>query len=126
MDQSMVSGDAGALWKSANLSSLSVNDQNAFIAFAESPVFMGLHIVFDAPALLINILITMLVYRGIKESKNASNIMVIMKLVAIVLVIVVGVAYIDVKNYEPFMPNGFKGVMSGVSALFLLISVSTQ
>ncbi len=118
MGQSMVSGDAGALWKSANLSSLSVNDQNAFIAFAESPVFMGLHIVFDAPALLINILITMLVYRGIKESKNASNIMVIMKLVAIVLVIVVGVAYIDVKNYEPFMPNGFKGVMSGVSALF--------
>jgi amino acid transporter len=118
MDQSMVSGDVGALWKSANLSSLSMNDQNAFIAYADSPVFMGLHIVFDAPALLINILITMLVYRGIKESKNASNIMVILKLVAIVLVIVVGVAYIDVKNYEPFMPNGFKGVMSGVSALF--------
>ena len=100
------------------MGSYSVAEQQAFQAFAEAPVFMGLHIVFDAPALLINILITALVFRGVKESRNASNVMVILKLIAIILVIAVGVAYVDTKNYDPFMPEGFNGVMKGVSALF--------
>ena len=106
------------LWKSAELSQYSQADRMAYEAFAFAPVIAGLHIVFDAPALLINILITALVFRGVQESRNASNIMVVLKLVAIVLVIAVGVAYIDVKNYQPFMPEGFQGVMQGVSALF--------
>ena len=118
MNTSISTGQYGELWKSADLSGFSQVDKDAFTAFVESPKLLGLHIVFDAPALLINVLITMLVFRGIKESKNASNFMVILKLIAIVLVIAVGAAYIDVKNYEPFMPNGFKGVMAGVSALF--------
>ncbi|MFM8995242.1 MAG: amino acid permease, partial [Bacteroidota bacterium] len=101
-----------------NLGSYSQADQQAFAAYDQAPVLMGLHIVFDAPALLINLLITALVFRGVKESRNASNVMVVLKLVAIVLVIAVGVAYIDTKNYEPFMPEGFQGVMKGVSALF--------
>lgn len=106
------------LWKSSELSQYSQADRMAYDAFAFAPVIAGLHIVFDAPALLINILITALVFRGVQESRNASNIMVVLKLVAIVLVIAVGVAYIDVKNYQPFMPEGFQGVMQGVSALF--------
>jgi amino acid transporter len=95
-----------------------VAEKQAFEAFASAPTLLGLHIVFDAPALLINLLITALVYRGVKESRNASNVMVVLKLIAIVLVIAVGAAYIDTKNYEPFMPEGFQGVMQGVSALF--------
>ena len=118
MDAALVGGNYGDLWAASNMGGYSVADQNTFLAFAEAPTFMGLHIVFDAPALLINVLITALVFRGVKESRNASNVMVILKLVAIVLVIAVGVAYVDTKNYEPFMPEGFQGVMKGVSALF--------
>lgn len=118
MDAALVGGNYGDLWAASNTGGYSVADQNTFLAFAEAPTFMGLHIVFDAPALLINVLITALVFRGVKESRNASNVMVILKLVAIVLVIAVGVAYVDTKNYEPFMPEGFQGVMKGVSALF--------
>ena len=118
MQGAISGGEFGELWKSANLSSYSQADNDAFNAFVNAPQVLGLHLVFDAPALLINVLITMLVYRGIKESRNASNLMVILKLVAILLVIVVGIGYIDVKNYTPFMPNGFEGVMQGVSALF--------
>jgi basic amino acid/polyamine antiporter, APA family len=44
--------------------------------------------------------------------------MVIIKLVIIVLVIAVGVFYIDLDNWTPFLPNGFGGVMAGVSAVF--------
>jgi amino acid transporter len=118
LDLAMTDGNFGAVWQAANLGSYPMSEQQAFEAFSQAPVILGLHVVFDAPALLINLLITALVFRGVKESRNASNIMVILKLVAIILVIAVGVAYIDTKNYEPFMPEGFQGVMKGVSALF--------
>jgi APA family basic amino acid/polyamine antiporter len=118
LNLAMSDGTFGAVWQAANLGSYPMSEQHAFEAFSQAPVILGLHVVFDAPALIINLLITALVFRGVKESRNASNIMVILKLVAIVLVIAVGVAYIDTKNYEPFMPEGFQGVMKGVSALF--------
>ncbi len=118
MNLAITEGNFGQLWATSNLGSYSQADQQAFAAYDQAPVLMGLHIVFDAPALLINLLITALVFRGVKESRNASNVMVVLKLVAIVLVIAVGVVYIDTKNYEPFMPEGFQGVMKGVSALF--------
>ena len=44
--------------------------------------------------------------------------MVYIKLAIIALVIVVGAFYIDIDNWTPFMPNGFSGVMGGVSAVF--------
>jgi amino acid transporter len=70
------------------------------------------------PAVAINILLTGLVYIGTKESRNLSNTMVIIKLTIITLVIGVGLFHIDINNWKPFMPNGFGGVMAGVSAVF--------
>jgi len=45
-------------------------------AWNKAPIIGGLHIIFDLPAIVINLLITALVYRGIKESRNFSNVMV--------------------------------------------------
>ena len=87
-------------------------------AWQNAPMIGSLKVIFDAPAVLINILITYLVYRGTKESKNFSNAMVYIKLLIILLVIGVGIAYVDIDNWTPFMPNGFGGVMAGVSAVF--------
>ena len=87
-------------------------------AWINAPQIGGLRIIFDLPAVIINILITWLVYRGTKESKNISNLMVIIKLAVILLIIGVGLFYIDMDNWTPFMPNGFDGVMAGVSAVF--------
>lgn len=87
-------------------------------AWQTAPTVAGLRIIFDLPAVVINLLITYLVYRGTKESKNFSNAMVWTKLVIIALVIVVGAFYVDIENWTPFMPNGFGGVMAGVSAVF--------
>ncbi|MFP5436537.1 MAG: amino acid permease [Bacteroidia bacterium] len=89
-----------------------------FNAWQNAPMLGSLKIIFDLPAVMINVLITYLVYRGTQESKNLSNIMVYIKLVIILLVIVVGCFYIDINNWTPFMPNGFGGVMGGVSAVF--------
>ena len=89
-----------------------------YLAFTTAPKIGSLRIIFDAPALLINLLITILVYRGIKESRNASNIMVLIKIAIVLLVIFVGAFYVDTKNWDPFLPNGIGGLLSGISAVF--------
>ncbi|MFZ1687986.1 MAG: amino acid permease [Flavobacteriales bacterium] len=87
-------------------------------AWNNAPMLGNLRIIFDLPAFAINAFITWLVYTGVKESRNVSNIMVMVKLAIILLVIVVGVAYVDIDNWTPWLPNGFGGVMAGVSAVF--------
>ena len=87
-------------------------------AWSTAPKIGSFHFVADLPALGIIIFITWLVYRGMKESRNASNAMVIVKLVVILLVLAVGVFYIDTNNWKPFAPNGVRGVLKGVSAVF--------
>jgi APA family basic amino acid/polyamine antiporter len=105
-------------YQSAHSAFLENKAGEGFNAWRNAPMIGSLKMIFDLPAVVINILITYLVYRGTKESKNISNVMVIIKLAIIVLVIVVGAFYIDIDNWTPFMPNGFKGVMGGVSAVF--------
>jgi APA family basic amino acid/polyamine antiporter len=87
-------------------------------AYANAPNLWGLKFIINLPAFVINILITAVVYVGIKESKNFSNFMVLLKVVVIILVITVGFFYVDGANWNPFMPNGFRGVMAGVSSVF--------
>ena len=111
--------DATALMQGGkSFENLSAATQASYTAWTTSPVIGSLHLVADLPALLIIILITALVYRGMKESRNASNIMVLVKLFIIFLVIIVGVFYVDVANWDPFAPNGVSGVLKGVSAVF--------
>ena len=83
-----------------------------------APHIAGIPIILNFPALAITIFITWLVYIGIKESRTSSNLMVAFKLVVIVLVILIGFFYINPENWVPFAPNGFGGVMKGVSAVF--------
>ena len=95
-------------------------------AWNSAPVIGGLKFIVDIPALIINALITGLVYIGVKESKNFNNLLVILKLAVIFLIIAVGVAYVNSDNWTPanaqgvqsFMPNGFSGVMAAVSGVF--------
>jgi basic amino acid/polyamine antiporter, APA family len=105
-------------YKSAHAAFLENKTGEGLLAWQNAPVIGGLKIIFDAPAVLINVLITYLIYKGTSESKNVSNFMVYLKLAIILLVIVVGAFNIDIDNWTPFMPNGFGGVMAGVSAVF--------
>jgi amino acid transporter len=97
---------------------LSESLQSAYTAWTTSPTIGSFHLVADLPALLIIVIITWLVYRGMKESRNASNLMVVVKLCIILLVIAVGIFYVDTANWDPFAPNGVGGILKGVSAVF--------
>lgn len=87
-------------------------------AWMNAPQIGGLKIIFDLPAVLINVLITALVYIGVNETRRATNAMVILKLAIVLLVIVAGACFVDIDNWTPFMPNGFSGVMGGAAAVF--------
>ncbi|PWA04598.1 amino acid permease [Flavobacterium psychrotolerans] len=111
--------DATALMQGGKtFENLSAGLQSAYTAWTTSPTLGSFHFVADLPALFIIIIITALVYRGMKESRNASNFMVIVKLCIILLVIAVGVFYVDTNNWHPFAPNGVGGILKGVSAVF--------
>ncbi|MBL7984323.1 MAG: amino acid permease, partial [Flavobacteriales bacterium] len=105
-------------YTSAHASALAGTAGEGLAAWNTAPMLGPLRIIFDLPAVLINVMITALVYVGVKESRNASNVMVLVKLAIIALVIIVGAAHIDIDNWTPFLPNGFGGVMAGVSAVF--------
>jgi amino acid transporter len=74
--------------------------------------------VFDLPAGIITVLVTALVYIGIKESQRASAIMVMIKVGIILAVIFGGMFYVKPENWTPFAPNGMHGVMGSVAAVF--------
>jgi amino acid transporter len=88
------------------------------LAWATAPTIGGFKFIANLPAALIIVLITILAYIGIKESKKSANFMVALKLVVLAIIVVIGVFYIDTDNWTPFLPNQFTGVLKGVSAVF--------
>ena len=100
------------------IASIDENLRNSYYAWQSAPSLGNLKLIMNIPALLIVVLITYIVYIGIKESRTANNVFVMIKLVIIGLVIVGGAFYVNPVNWHPFMPNGFTGVLSGVSAVF--------
>lgn len=104
--------------KGGQISDASGSEQAAYYAWANAPMLGNIRLVADLPALAITVIITALVYIGIKESKTASNILVLLKVIVILMVIVVGAFYVNPQNWSPFAPNGISGVLKGVSAVF--------
>ncbi|AQG80814.1 amino acid permease [Spirosoma montaniterrae] len=102
----------------ASLSDLPESIRILADAFANAPTLGGLHLIVNLPAGAVTVLITALVYIGIKESRTASNILVLLKLAVILLVICVGAFYVKPANWSPFAPNGVAGVLSGVASVF--------
>ncbi len=100
------------------LQNLDATVVSKYNAWTQSPQLFGLNLIMDLPALLIVLIITAIVFRGIRESRNAGNFLVGLKLAVIFLVIVVGGFYVNPENWSPFTPNGFGGILKGVSAVF--------
>lgn len=65
--------------------------------------------VVDLPAIIIALIITAILVKGIRESAGFNTAMVIIKLAVVLLVIVLGAFYINTANWTPFAPYGFSG-----------------
>jgi amino acid transporter len=110
--------DAQAFTANHNLSAITDTIKQGALAWNTAPGIGGIKLIANIPALLIVIVITYLVYVGIRETKKATNAMVILKIAIVLVVIAVGFFYVTPANWHPFMPNGFSGVMKGVSGVF--------
>ncbi|KAL5207247.1 hypothetical protein ABZP36_031682 [Zizania latifolia] len=69
-----------------------------------------------APVLLI--ILTAILCYGVKESSAVNTFMTTLKIVIVIIVVFVGVFEVDVSNWSPFMPNGFKAVVTGSTVVF--------
>lgn len=110
--------DAHEKFLNEGMEGLSMVEKVGLNAYLTAPRVGDVPIIFDLPAGLITVLVTTLVYIGIKESQRASNIMVIVKVGVILLVIAGGLLFVKPENWSPFMPNGIPGVMGSVAAVF--------
>ena len=74
--------------------------------------------IFNVPALVITLLVTWILVRGVRESAGANTGMVMIKIVAILIFCLGAAKAIDPGNWRPFAPNGFSGVLTGASIVF--------
>jgi len=108
----------GLLASGVTLQDLPSNIREGYLAWTNAPAIGGIRIIGDIPAFMSVALVSILAYIGIKESKNASNVMVAVKVVVVIVVILTGAFYVNSSNWDPFAPNGTSGVLKGIAAIF--------
>src|SRR4051794_23010741 len=82
--------------------------------------------VFNLPAVIITVLVTILIVIGVKESANVNTGIVIVKVGVVLIVILGGAAYINTANWHPFIPDnagpfgeyGYSGILRGAGVIF--------
>jgi basic amino acid/polyamine antiporter, APA family len=72
----------------------------------------------NVPAIAIIFATAFLLTLGIRESTKFNMIMVSIKVGVILLFIGVGIFYVEPANWQPFMPFGMNGVISGAALVF--------
>lgn len=78
----------------------------------------GWHFGFNIPAFLIVMILTVILVRGIRESARTNNVMVLIKMAAILVFIFFAASFIKPHYWHPFMPYGWTGVLTGGSIIF--------
>jgi APA family basic amino acid/polyamine antiporter len=73
---------------------------------------------FNIPGFLIIFVLTVLLVRGIRESAKANNMMVAIKIGAILLFLLIGGMLVHPANWKPFAPSGFGGIVTGGAIVF--------
>jgi amino acid transporter len=106
------------LQKGSVQTNLSPALNEAYQAWTTAPQILNFRLIADIPAFMIVVAITWICYIGIRESKRANNMMVLLKIGVLLLVIAAGAFYVDPANWSPFAPNGLPGVLKGVSGVF--------
>ncbi len=76
------------------------------------------HGVFNVPALLITLLVTWVLGRGVKEGAGLNTAMVAIKIAAILIFCFGAASAIHPSYWKPFAPHGYSGVLTGASIVF--------
>ena len=74
--------------------------------------------IFNLPAFILLMLLSWILVRGVKESASANSFMVIVKVAAILLFVFGAASSVNTANWNPFLPNGWSGVLTGGAIVF--------
>ncbi len=82
--------------------------------------------VFNLPAVVIAVLVTALLVRGVRESATVNGVMVVVKVAVVLLVIAAGISFVNADRFTPLIPPnsgrfgefGWSGVMRGAAVIF--------
>jgi APA family basic amino acid/polyamine antiporter len=74
--------------------------------------------IFNLPALIITMLVTWVLVRGVREGAAANGVMVVIKVAAILIFCFGSAKAINSSNWHPFAPHGFPGILTGASIVF--------
>jgi basic amino acid/polyamine antiporter, APA family len=85
---------------------------------ASVPHLGDIPIIFNLPAIMIVLSLTVLLVRGMRESSTFNNFMVCIKLAVLALFVGVGFYYSRIENWTPFAPGGWKGIQVGAATIF--------
>ncbi|GEP19876.1 APC family permease [Pediococcus argentinicus] len=69
-------------------------------------------------AIIVTLLVSYFLTKGVRESARVNNIMVIIKIAVILLFVLAAVRFVKPANYNPFLPFGGLGVLSGAAVAF--------
>ncbi|GAK47827.1 amino acid transporter [Secundilactobacillus oryzae JCM 18671] len=86
--------------------------------------------VVDLLAVVIMLMVALLLAYGVSQAARVENVLVVLKVLAVIVFIIVGATAIKVSNYVPFIPayhqnadgtafGGWQGIYSGISMIFL-------
>jgi APA family basic amino acid/polyamine antiporter len=73
---------------------------------------------FNISALLVLMVLTWILVKGVRESARTNNVMVIIKIAAILIFVFGAARAVDTSNWKPFAPNGFPAVLTGAAIVF--------
>jgi APA family basic amino acid/polyamine antiporter len=73
---------------------------------------------FNVPALVVLLILTYVLVRGVRESAKTNNAMVLIKIVAILIFVFGAARAVNTENWHPFMPHGYSGVLTGAAIIF--------
>jgi len=81
---------------------------------------------FNLPAVIIVVLVTILLVIGIRESANVNAAIVMVKVAVVLIFVAAGIAFVQRGNWDPFIPQnagrfgvfGWSGVLRGAGVIF--------
>ena len=82
------------------------------------PLNLQQHTYINLVAVIVVLLISAMLSRGMQTSMKINDWMVIIKIAIIAIFIAVGIFYVKPKNWSPFLPFGTSGVLTGASTVF--------
>ena len=99
----------------------------SLVTLADGTIVNG---IFNLPAFLIVLLITMVLHKGAEASATINSIIVAVKMLALSMFILIGAFYVQPDNWVPFIPEntgvfgefGISGIIAGASMILLAFS----